>query len=380
VDEEKEESRMKDRKHTDMVTRSMREGILLVFIVFAVILYVLYTYGYLAPFAGWRHLIQSGLALLLLLIGIGAVFGFYQSYRVKRRLELLTETLLQWEKGSLSRTVPDLGQDDVGRLSEQLGRIGKKWEDQVSSLQRLSTNNAQLAEQARITAIVEERQRLARELHDAVSQQLFAISMTATAVGRKMEKDFERAQRQVALIEEMASVAQSEMRALLLHLRPVYLEGKHLEQGLRDLVMELKTKVPMEIVLEMDEDIHLVKGIENHLFRIIQEAMSNTLRHAKAEKMEIRLQRRMDAVRVLIRDDGQGFDLDEQKQASYGLANMRERVTEIGGAIQFVTAPGKGTRIEITIPLMNDESEVEHVNGTGSRNGDGSVDQSIARG
>ena len=160
---------MKTKRHTDMVTRSMGEGILLVFIVLAVILYVLYTYGYLAPFTGWRHLIQSGLALLLLLIGIGAVFGFYQSYRVKRRLELLRETLLLWEKGSLSRTVPDLGDDDVGRLSEQLGRIGKKWEDQISSLQRLSTHNAQLAEQARITAIVEERQRLARELHDAVS-------------------------------------------------------------------------------------------------------------------------------------------------------------------------------------------------------------------
>lgn len=116
---------MKNRKHTDMVTRSMREGVLLVFIVLAVVLYVLYTYGYLAPFKGWSHLIQSGLALLLLLIGIGAIFGFYQSYRVKRRLELLTETLLQWEKGSLSRTVPDLGEDDVGRLSEQLGRIGK---------------------------------------------------------------------------------------------------------------------------------------------------------------------------------------------------------------------------------------------------------------
>lgn len=116
---------MKTKRHTDMVTRSMGEGILLVFIVLAVILYVLYTYGYLAPFKGWSHLIQSGLALLLLLIGIGAVFGFYQSYRVKRRLELLRETLLLWEKGSLSRTVPDLGDDDVGRLSEQLGRIGK---------------------------------------------------------------------------------------------------------------------------------------------------------------------------------------------------------------------------------------------------------------
>ena len=163
-------------------------------------------------------------------------------------------------------------------------KISKRWEDQVSSLQRLSTNNAQLAEQARVTAIVEERQRLARELHDAVSQQLFAISMTATAVGRTLDKDFDKAQRQVALIEEMSAVAQSEMRALLLHLRPVYLEGKALEQGLRDLITELRIKVPMEITFEMDDDIHLLKGIENHLFRIIQEAMSNTLRHSKAEK------------------------------------------------------------------------------------------------
>ena len=89
----------------------------------------------------------------------------------------------------------------MGRLSEQLGRIGKKWEDQdIYAPAIVDLIMHSLLEQARITAIVEERQRLARELHDAVSQQLFAISMTATAVGRKMEKDFERAQRQVALI------------------------------------------------------------------------------------------------------------------------------------------------------------------------------------
>ena len=86
-------------------------------------------------------------------------------------------------------------------------------------------------EQVRFTAVIEERQRLARELHDAVSQQLFAISMTATAVSRTMEKDWERAKRQVQLIEEMAAVAQSEMRALLLHLRPVHLDGKNLSSS-----------------------------------------------------------------------------------------------------------------------------------------------------
>lgn len=301
-------------------------------------------------------------------IGLGATYGFYQSYRLKRKLELLRETLLSWEKGNVARSVPELGWDEIGRLGEQLGRISKKWEEQVTSLQRLSTNNAQLAEQARVTAIIEERQRLARELHDAVSQQLFAISMTATAVGRTLLKDFDKAQRQIALIEEMAAVAQSEMRALLLHLRPVYLEGKPLEQGLRELVKELQVKVPMEIAFEMDEGIQLVKGIENHLFRIIQEAMSNALRHSKANKMDIRIHLRQDAVKVLLRDDGIGFEMNDKKQTSYGLSNMQERVNEIGGSIQFITAPGKGTRIEITVPIVNEDKEGDEDHGNGKSN------------
>src|SRR5690606_34295378 len=215
---------------------------------------------------------------------------------------------LMLEKGNLSRTVPHLGEDEIGRLGEQLGRISKKWEEQVSSLQRLSTNNAELAERVRYSAVTEERQRLARELHDAVSQQLFAISMTATALGRTMDKDFAKAQRQVALIEEMASVAQSEMRALLLHLRPVHLEGKGLAQGLYELDQELRAKVSIGIQLEMDDEVQLPRGIEDHLFRIAQEALSNSLRHSRVDKIELRLQRRQDYVRLFIRDNGVGFD------------------------------------------------------------------------
>lgn len=347
---------MKKRKAVNMLSRSMREGILLSFIILAIVVYVLYTYGYFNPSTSWRTGIHAGLSLLTLLVGIGAIYGFLQGYRSKRKIDVLRDSLLQWEKGNQTGVVPKLGEDEMGRLGEQLERIGKRWEEQVTSLQRLSTHNAQLAEQARVSAIVEERQRLARELHDAVSQQLFAISMTATAVGRTLDRDFEKAKLQVELIEEMASVAQSEMRALLLHLRPVYLEGKELSQGLLELVKELKTKVPMELVLEMDEQLKLGKGIENHLFRIIQEAMSNTLRHAKADKMEIRIHQRGDVVKVTLRDNGIGFELDDKKQVSYGLSTMQERVHEVGGSIQFITALGKGTRIEITIPLMNEES------------------------
>ncbi|MFC3747942.1 histidine kinase [Paenibacillus sp. GCM10012306] len=337
-----------------MISRSMGEGALFSFVMLLVILYIMYTYGYLKPFENWTVGVRTAITLVLLPVGFGMGFGFYQGFRVKRKLERLRETLVLWEKGNLTLSMPQLGDDELGRLGEQLSRISVKWENQVNTLQRLSTNNAQLAEQARVSAIIEERQRLARELHDAVSQQLFAISMTATAVGRTLEKDFDKAQRQIALIEEMSAVAQSEMRALLLHLRPVYLEGKGLEQGLRELVRELQEKMPIEIVFEMDPDVHLMKGIENHLFRIVQEAISNTLRHAKASKMEIRLHRRGDTVRLTLRDDGVGFELDENKQTSYGLSNMQERIIETGGSIQFITAPGKGTRIEITVPVVNE--------------------------
>ena len=325
---------------------------LLAVVVLLAVLYTLYSYGLLLVPDKWQIRVGAGLTVLALCAAIGALYGLYRGMLLKIQFDRLRDTLLLWENGNPARPVRPLGGGEIDRLIEQLDRVGKRWEEQVSSLQRLSTHNAQLAEQARVSAIVEERQRLARELHDAVSQQLFAISMTATAVGRTFEKDLARARRQVELIEEMASVAQSEMRALLLHLRPVYLEGKPLYQGLSELVREIQSKMPIEITLEMDAGLELVKGIENHLFRIVQEALSNTLRHAKATKMEILILRRSDALRVSLKDNGMGFDLDEKKQASYGLSLMQERVSEIGGSIRYITAPGKGMRIELTVPLM----------------------------
>jgi NarL family two-component system sensor histidine kinase LiaS len=142
------------------------------------------------------------------------------------------------------------------------------------------------------------------------------------------------------------------MRALLLHLRPVPLEGKRLSQGLVELLQELHAKVPIEIVWDLDEQIRLPSGIEDHLFRIVQEALSNALRHSRASKLEVRLQQLGDTIRLGIRDNGAGFELDDKKQTSYGLQTMRERVIEIGGSLNIITAPGKGTRIDIRVPIL----------------------------
>ncbi|WP_391574799.1 histidine kinase [Cohnella sp.] len=343
---------MESRKVTNMVWRHMGEAVLHSLGVGALVVYLLIRYGVDGSFQSLNKAISFSLTAIGVLTVAGAAFGFWRSYPIRSRLEMLRESMVTLEKGTPSLPLPDLGKDEIGRLGDQLGKLGRKWEDQVTSLQRLSTNNAELAAQARMSAVVEERQRLARELHDAVSQQLFAISMTATAVGRTMDHDFERARRQVELIEEMASAAQSEMRALLLHLRPVHLEGKRLAQAIPELVEEMKAKVTVDIAIDIEQDLPLNKGVENHLFRIVQEALSNTLRHAKATKMDIVLQRRGEAVRLGIRDNGVGFDPQVKKHASYGMTSMEERVNELGGALNIASAPGKGTRIEIRVPLM----------------------------
>lgn len=353
------------KRLTNMIWRSMGESIWFSLILFIIIVYYLYANEFINPqfFTSWQSAIQLSLGLLMIVIVIGVTFGYWFSYRITRRLDLLNNAALLLEKGNFTLSVPPLGEDEIGRLGEQLNRVSKKWEEQVTSLQRLSNSNAELAEKAKYSAVIEERQRLARDLHDAVSQQLFAISMTATAVGRTLGKDFEKAKRQIYLIEEMSSVAQSEMRALLLHLRPVHLEGKRLAQGLIALLHELQAKVPIDISWQMDEHISLPKGIEDHLFRIVQEALSNTLRHSKATTMEIKLQYPADVVRLTIRDNGVGFELDAKKHASYGLASMKERVSEIGGSMNVLTAPDKGTRIEIRVPIMASDEGDQMQNG-----------------
>lgn len=340
------------KKLTNMIWRCMGESILFSAAVMIILLYLLQKSGFLILPESWIDWILIGLALIAVNFVLGSAFGFWSSNRLKRRLEPLMESMIFLEKGDFSRFELELGEDEIGRLGEQLERIKKKWEEQVTSLQRLSNDNAQLADKVKYTAVIEERQRLARELHDAVSQQLFAISMTSTAVGRIIERDYDKAKRQISLIEEMASVAQSEMRALLMHLRPVHLEGKRLSEALAGLIQELRAKVQIAIDLEMDANVSLPKGIEDHLFRIVQEAISNALRHSRASKLEIKLLRRQNNVRLVIRDNGIGFNLENKNHASYGIVTMEERVNEIGGSFKIVTAPNQGTRIEIHVPIL----------------------------
>lgn len=300
------------------------------------------------------------IVLLMFMVMIcGSICGYIMGNRMKKRLDELEQALMAFERGTFSYRLPDLGSDEIGVVGLRLNKMSERVEEQIASLQRLSTERAEWSETLKQATITEERQRLARELHDAVSQQLFAISMMTSAVQQNITSDSQKSRRQIGMIEEMASIAQSEMRALLLHLRPAHLEGKRLKEGVEDLLHELHEKHDLNITWHIQEIDDVAKGIEDHLFRIIQESISNVLRHAKASTLQVNLALIHNQIRLKVQDDGIGFDLGSEKLSSYGLQSMNERVNEIGGVLDIISLPNKGTQIDVKVPLIEIEREDE---------------------
>lgn len=233
--------------------------------------------------------------------------------------------------------------------SQLLADINRYIKELERSKQQLSLANDQVSGFRQDHIVKEERQRIARELHDSVSQQLFAMTMVLSALAsQNLPNDSQ------ALLEkviEMVHAAQAEMRALLLHLRPVSLTNASLKTGIEKLFAELDTKVAMRLETRLQE-VDIAHDIEDNLFRMIQELLSNSLRHAQANIIECELYDEYDEVIVRFIDDGKGFDYesDYQSQSGYGLKNIKERVDQLSGQLNVMSQIGKGTVVEIRIP------------------------------
>ncbi|MHC8514641.1 sensor histidine kinase [Sporosarcina sp. ITBMC105] len=234
------------------------------------------------------------------------------------------------------------------KIERRLVDVSNILATQRKSLQRITDERAEAQDKMIQERIVQERQRLARELHDSVSQQLFAASMLLSAITESNEEDA-ALQKPLLQVERMVQQAQLEMRALLLHLRPAALNDKSLAQGLEELLVELKEKVMFDIRFRLEE-VSLSKGAEDHLFRIAQETLSNTLRHAQATEVDILFVERDDLCIFRVQDNGVGFKDTDGKGGSYGLQNVKERAIEIGGTCKIVSVPSQGTIVEVKLP------------------------------
>jgi len=295
--------------------------------------------------------IICGAIVFIIVFAIGLYLTLKDRWILKHHLDDITAFITILSNGKLSDRISIEEPGELASIERALNRLADRFEKQVQFLQKLADEKAELAEQAKTAATIEERQRLARDLHDAVSQQLFALNMLASAAKRSVEKDQEIAKRQISEIAEIALKAQGEMRALLLHLRPVHLSNDTLQEGMEKLVDELAQRTNIRFETEIEAIGGITKGVEDHLFRLLQEALSNALRHSGATAIKLQLTQTSGSVVLKVHDNGKGFDVTEEKKASYGLKTMKERCEELGGILTLTSRMGEGTFVDIRIPI-----------------------------
>jgi signal transduction histidine kinase len=216
----------------------------------------------------------------------------------------------------------------------------------------VAIENARLAERGRELSIVEERNRLARELHDSVSQKLFGLVLTAEAAATLLERDSSAAADQVARLRELAQEALTELRELIFELRPPSLEEEGLAATLRKHVDMLRRVHGRDIELRIAGGARPAPGAEGDVLRIAQEALNNALRHADAGRIELRYEARDHRLVVTVADDGIGFDpaAPGLRSRRLGLTSMEERARALGGTLSVVSRPGEGTTVTLEVP------------------------------
>ena len=176
-----------------------------------------------------------------------------------------------------------------------------------------------------------------------------------------LELEKSQIQQQLNGVSDILGTAQNDLRVLLLHLRPTELEGKSLVEGMEMIFRELKEKSNLTVVFHHN-DVSIPKDMEEHLFRIVQEIVSNTLKHARAQQMDVFLHQEGKQLYLRMVDDGIGFEQEKLERLSYGLKNIQERVEDMAGTIKIRTSPQKGVAVDIRVPLLvKDKNEKETV-------------------
>ncbi|MFC8372534.1 MULTISPECIES: GAF domain-containing sensor histidine kinase [unclassified Streptomyces] len=216
----------------------------------------------------------------------------------------------------------------------------------------IALTNARLYERSRELTIAEERSRLAHELHDAVSQKLFSLRLTAQAAARLVDRDPSRAKGELQQVAALAAEAADELRAAVVELRPAALDEDGLVATLRTQIQVLDRAHTARVTFTGHGVRALPAAQEEAVLRVAQEALHNALRHSGGDHVDVTLDRRGGGAVLRVSDDGGGFDPRIVRRAGrhLGLVSMRDRASGVGGRLTVESAPGKGTTIEMEVP------------------------------
>ncbi|HWZ17834.1 MAG TPA: sensor histidine kinase [Ktedonobacteraceae bacterium] len=209
-----------------------------------------------------------------------------------------------------------------------------------------------LYEQAQELVSLQERQRLARELHDSVSQALYAIGLGAHTAREALEGDPEQAMASIDYVLALAEAGLAEMRALIFELRPESLEMEGLVAALTKQVAVLRTRYKLTVEADLGEEPTLSLETKHMLYRVAQEALHNIVKHARATKVNLHLAGEENEFILEVRDNGRGFNPAEPFPGHLGLRSMNERVTRMGGTLTIESVPEQGTYLGVRIPIV----------------------------
>jgi signal transduction histidine kinase len=290
--------------------------------------------------SGFLRFIIATVIIVTIIAAIpGMIFGYVAARGITRRLTRLSVAADRWGHGDFSALAQDPSEDELGQVARQLNRMAEQLQNLLEARQKHAT--------------LEERNRLARDLHDSVKQQIFAVSMQIGATKVLLKRDAAAAEGRLNEAERLVHQAQQELTSLIRELRPVALEGKGLVAALRELATEwsqqthivANLRVEGEGVKETHGTQMLPLTVEEALFRVAQEALANVARHSKATLVQMILTITDDTVTLSIADNGQGFDTTRQGHMGVGLLSMQERMKALGGDVQVESTSGKGTRV-----------------------------------
>ncbi len=208
-----------------------------------------------------------------------------------------------------------------------------------------------LYEQTQELVSLQERQRLARELHDSVSQTLYGIGLGAYTAREALESDPEQAMASIDYVLTLAEAGLAEMRALIFELRPESLEREGLVAALTKQVAVLRTRYKLTVEADLGEEPNLSLEMKHALYRIAQEAFHNIVKHARASTVVLRLTEQANEIILEVRDNGRGFDPEGLFPGHLGLRSMHERVTKMGGTLSIESVAGQGTCVGARMPI-----------------------------
>lgn len=277
----------------------------------------------------FQLLVVSTVVVLALATITGTVSGYLTARGFTSRLKKLSAATGRWSHGDFSMLVHDPSEDELGQMSRQLNSMAEQLQHLLSTRQKL--------------AMLEERNRLARDLHDSVKQQIFAISMQLGVTKRLLKQDSAAAEARLETMEKLVQQTQQELTTLIRELRPVALDGKGLVVALREFATQWAQQTEIVANLRTKDLQPLSLSVEEALFRVVQEALSNIARHSQATLVQITIETTDNIVTLSVLDNGQGFDMTPQTRLGIGLFSMQERMRALGGDVRVESTRGKGT-------------------------------------